>query len=111
MVHVDEHHRERRPVPAMPLHLAALDFVEEAAVVAAGQRIGDRQAPDFFVGAGETTIGQAKLVGHVLEDEDVHAQCDEERGDDGERGQVGSVTSAEVEDERHQRWPGDDSWR
>ena len=58
----------------MPLQLAVHDLLEEPAVVAAGQRIGDRRLQQLLPRAFEPAVGHPQLVGHVLEDEQVDAE-------------------------------------
>ena len=55
----EDDQRERPPVPAMTLHLAPFDLFEEPAVVAAGQRDGDRELLHLLVRGGQREVGAA----------------------------------------------------
>ena len=100
-IEIDEDDRERLVVAAMTLHLAPPDLVEEPAVVAAGQRIGDRHLLDLLVGRRERQIRAVDLVRHVLEDEQMHAERDEDGRDDVEREEDVDVRGVPVEPVGH----------
>ena len=73
-IDVHEQQRQRNPVAAVPLQLAADDLVEEAAVAAAGERIGDHHAPQLALRGLEPAVGAAQLERHVLERHELHAE-------------------------------------
>ena len=73
-VDVDEQQRERQLEPRVPLQLAVHHLLEEPAVVAAGQRIGDRRLQQLLARRLEPAVGHPQLVGHVLEHELVDAE-------------------------------------
>jgi hypothetical protein len=51
----------------------------------AGQRIGDRQPLNLFVGAGELPIREPQLLRHVLEHQEMHPERNEQGGQHRER--------------------------
>ena len=74
LVDVDEQQRQRQLEARVPLQLAVHHLLEEPAVVAAGQRIGDRRLQQLLPRRFEPAVGHPQLVGHVLEHELVNAE-------------------------------------
>ena len=77
-IDVDEQKRHRNGIALVTLQLAADHLIEEAAIMAAGQRVRGDLLAQSILSRSQSSVGDAKLVGHVLEDKDVHAECREE---------------------------------
>ena len=93
-IDVDEEHRHRNPVAAVPLQLSPDDLLEEAAVAAAGQGIGDDQPAQLALRHLEPAIRAPQLERHVLEGHQLHAERGEEIQNQAERERSGRAGRA-----------------
>ena len=98
-IDVDEQQRHREVEPPVPLQLAVHHLLEEPAVVATGQRIGDRRLQQLLARRLEASVRHPQLVGHVLE----HELMDAERAERVEHGVDGRDLEHEFAARQHPR--------
>ncbi len=74
VIDVDVEQRQGQLVAPVVFELVLGDLVQQAAVVAARQRIGDRHGLHLVAAGGELGGGGAQFLDDILEDQQVHAE-------------------------------------
>ena len=89
VVDVDEQDRQRERVALAALQLTSDHLVEEPTVVAAGERVGDRELAELVLRFLERPTGPAQLDRHLFDHEQVQTQGPEEEHHAGDHHQLG----------------------